>query len=183
MKKEHQAVATLKNAGLLLIPSRQEAQESSFGCDQEWYSGSWQRRAGCGPSTVATIFYYLARTRPELAPLYPLEGADQDSLVSYMDLIWQYVTPGPRGVNRAAMLTGGAKAYAGTAGISLASHTFPVPASKEKRRPLPDFIQFIKTALAEQSPIAFLNLSNVRMANLQSSHWVTLTGLYQAGPD
>ena len=32
-----------------------------FGCDQQWYGTEWQRRAGCGPTVAATLFYYLFR--------------------------------------------------------------------------------------------------------------------------
>ena len=46
----------------------------THGADQDWFPDLWQQRAGCGPTAAAVILSYLARTRPELAPLYP-EGA------------------------------------------------------------------------------------------------------------
>ena len=48
--------------GLIRIVSKDLAEES-FGCDQEWYAEHWQRQAGCGPCTAATLLYYLSRRR------------------------------------------------------------------------------------------------------------------------
>ncbi len=179
MKNDLKLLAGLPNLELLSLASQVELGKTYFGFDQEWYQGSWQRRAGCGPCTAATILYYLARTQPELAALYPYPASDQASFLLFMDLLWQYVTPGLRGVNEPAMLTDGIKDYAASIGLALASQTFPVPADQKKRRPLADFSQFIETGLARQSPVAFLNLSNGQLSNLESWHWVTLTALYQ----
>ena len=32
-----------------------------YGCDQDWFASFWQRKAGCGPCTLANIMRYLGR--------------------------------------------------------------------------------------------------------------------------
>ena len=38
-------------------------------------------------------------------------------------------------------------------------------------------INFVRLGLDQDCPVAFLNLSNGRLTNLDSWHWVTITGL------
>ena len=61
----------------------------AFGCDQDWYQDHWQRKAGCGPCTSATLLFYLARTNPACRELYAVDQADGDSFCRFMNQIWQ----------------------------------------------------------------------------------------------
>ena len=55
--------------------------EMTQGADQAWFPTLWQQRAGCGPTAAALILAYLARRRPELAPLCPEDVTDRKSVV------------------------------------------------------------------------------------------------------
>ncbi|MEA4888018.1 MAG: hypothetical protein VB070_00935 [Clostridiaceae bacterium] len=181
-EKAH-CLAGLSRPELMNIPLCQsnEADPSSFGCDQDWYSEAWQRQAGCGPCTSATMLLYLARSQPFFRPLYPLieQNHDQANFTLFMEKIWHYVTPGRMGVNEASMLTSGVARFADSYAIALESAVFPVPGQMNHRKPLSSFVQFIADGLNLDSPVAFLNLSNGRLDNLDSWHWITLVALYE----
>ncbi|MDR2671532.1 MAG: hypothetical protein LBC26_07430, partial [Oscillospiraceae bacterium] len=55
-----------------------------MGGSQEWYEGAWQRRAGCGPTVAAGLVWYLARSRPDLAPLCDVGDAGQVRFLALM---------------------------------------------------------------------------------------------------
>jgi hypothetical protein len=174
---EWQLLAALDRPELLDIPL-DDAAQAAFGCDQDWYGEHWQRQAGCGPCTSATILYYLALSRPDLSALYTLPAGSQEQFRAFMDQIWQYVTPGRMGVNEAGMLVDGVVRYAGTRAIGLASAIFCIPGLTSSRQPLESFRDFIVSGLSRQTPVAFLNLSNGKLDNLDSWHWVTVTALF-----
>ena len=72
----------------------------------------WQRRAGCGPTAAAVILSYLARTRPELAPLYPEGAMDRASFTGLMCRVWEHVTPVSHGLNRPEQMAEGMASFA-----------------------------------------------------------------------
>ncbi len=81
------------------------------------------------------------------------------------------------GVNEAGMLVDGVTRYAGTrasAGGGCLWH----PGLTGSRLPLEQFRDFIVAGLSRQTPVAFLNLSNGKLDNLDSWHWVTVTALF-----
>lgn len=150
----------------------------AFGCDQDWYGSHWQRQAGCGPCTSATLLLYLARSRTSYERLYPQTVQDQAFFTTFMDHIWTYVTPGHMGVNEASMLVNGIVKYAATCSVFLEAATFPIPGQKNRRKPLESFQEFVCEGLRQDSPVAFLNLSNGGLTNLDSWHWIAITALY-----
>jgi hypothetical protein len=174
-------VAGLSRPDLVEIRDKNRT-EVFYGCDQEWYADYWQRQAGCGPCTAATILYYLSRTRAEFQRLYTAESHDREDFTRFMDEIWHYVTPGHMGVNEASILTDGVRSYASTHGIRLAPVILKIPGIQTSARPsFQDMASFIRKGLESDCPVAFLNLSNGKLSNLDSWHWVTITSLM--GPD
>lgn len=148
----------------------------SHGADQDWYSLPWRQRAGCGPTTASVQMAYLAALRPSLAALCPLEGREQGTFVTYMDQVWEYVTPGSHGLNRVEMYTDGVTRFCGERGVRLVSHALEVPIGEER----PGFercVSFIRAGLASDCPVAFLNLDNGEVEALDKWHWVLLSAL------
>ena len=148
----------------------------SHGADQDWYSLPWRQRAGCGPTTASVQMAYLAALRPSLAALFPLEGREQGTFVTYMDQVWEYVTPGSHGLNRVEMYTDGVTRFCGERGVRLVSHALEVPIGEER----PGFercVSFIRAGLASDCPVAFLNLDNGEVEALDKWHWVLLSAL------
>ena len=170
--------SNILNPDLLLILDRDAS--STYGCDQDWYADRWQRNAGCGPCTAATILYYLSRSRSFLNHLYTACSHTREDFTHFMADIWHFVTPGNMGVNEASVLADGVTKYAAGHGVILQSEIKRVPPKRKRAAPYQEFYDFIRDGLEHDCPVAFLNLSNGRLPNLDSWHWVTITGL--AGP-
>ena len=56
-------VSELSRPDLLVISD--ESATQYYGCDQDWFALHWQRQAGCGPCTAATLLYYLSEEAQE----------------------------------------------------------------------------------------------------------------------
>ncbi|HAL74829.1 MAG TPA: hypothetical protein DCM45_07070 [Clostridiales bacterium] len=158
-----------------------DSDNKTFGCNQAWYAERWQRDAGCGPCTAATILYYLSRSCEGLGHLYTADTFFRNDFSLFMAEIWHFVTPGHMGVNEAAVLADGVVRYAAGHGVILRSAIKKVPPKRNRTVPYADFVNFIRQGLSNDCPVAFLNLSNGRLPNLDSWHWVTITELTNDG--
>lgn len=165
----------LKNLEMLSIPA--PGGEMYSGGSQEWYRQFWRRMSGCGPTSASNLVWYLTRSRPWAAPLWEVGDGGMDSFLQLMNTMFEYVKPGYKGVNSTGIFKNGVLRYGQDRGVPLSVRILDIPDRKELR---PDFQQvasFLQKALEEDLPAAFLNLSNGKMLNLDSWHWVTLVGL------
>jgi len=149
-----------------------------FGCDQDWFHGFWQRKAGCGPCTGSNILYYLSKSgRLSL----PMEVKDRDSFIRLMEHSWEYLTPGVMGLNSPYMMQSGLDAMLAQLGTGYVSRVLDIPANERERPDAATAEAFIREGLAGDSPVAFLNLHNGNISHLESWHWVTVVGITGAG--
>lgn len=152
-----------------------------YGANQEWYGQFWRRKAGCGPTTAAVQMAFLAHTRPSLKRLCALETLEKNPFISYMNNVWEYVTPGPQGLNTIEKYSVGVRDFAQAHGTVVFPRTFGVPSNMLQ---CPEFrfcLAFLQEGLRSGCPVAFLNLHNGRVNNLDRWHWVLLTGLRTDG--
>lgn len=151
------------------------------GADQDWFRTYWQRRAGCGPTTSATILAYLSRVFPRLNVMAPSGNPTPEDFVSYMETLWRYVTPGTRGLDKPENLLLGCRSFALSRGCYLTGQVLAVPALDEGERPTEKACRdFLATALDKNCPVAFLNYSCGDLTNLDSWHWVPLIAMEEA---
>ncbi|HSK67848.1 MAG TPA: hypothetical protein VLA21_01160 [Candidatus Limnocylindria bacterium] len=149
-----------------------------FGFDQDWFSGFWQRKAGCGPCTGANILLYLSRMgRISLDE----ETRDRAGFLRLMEQSWQYLTPGIMGLNSPFMMQQGLDAFFEERGSGLRARALEIPAEPSARPDSSEAEAFIRDGLAADSPVAFLNLSNGDIPHLESWHWVTVVGVEGEG--
>ncbi|MDD2214727.1 MAG: hypothetical protein PHR21_09360, partial [Oscillospiraceae bacterium] len=171
-----------------------------YGCDQDWYRDFWQRLSGCGPSVSSNLTYYLARAGRErqaaqTAALCPLLTGFTDlqlqqplpelAFLRHMERLWTYVTPSKHGTYRVNMLVQGVLRLAQDRGLSpeqLQAHALEVPEEAGLRPSLAQIRAFLVAALSQDSPVAFLNLHNGNLDNLDSWHWTLITSVWQ-GPE
>lgn len=145
-----------------------------FGCDQNWYESEWQQMSGCGPSTAATLLLYLQKSgRIDL----PIQVMQQKDCRLLMDEVWSHVTPTEDGIYLIEQFCSGIRRFAISQAISLECHTLGIPEPKHQRPELADAVAFIMNGLVRNSPIAFLNLCNGEVDNLEEWHWVTIVAL------
>lgn len=152
-----------------------ETQEAYYGCDQKWYGTEWQRLAGCGPTAVCNIILYLNHTR-KAAGVNQVLGSKENAL-SFMEDVWNFVTPGRHGIPTTKMLYEAVLIYTKAKGLNVEFHVCDVPEEKSSRPQFGDVVDFLKGALSQDAPIAFLNLCNGDEKNLDSWHWVTIVAL------
>lgn len=143
-----------------------------YGCEQEWYETDWQKRSGCGPTTACNLLYYLQRAKaakdPGLLPLTKEFGLKR------MQESWEYVTPTEMGVYSTKLFKDGLVDYARNNGLKGTCHVIDKHQAAETGDYFKTVIQFIETALVNDSPVAFLNLCNGEVNNLDKWHWVTI---------
>ena len=148
-----------------------------WGANQIWYKTEFKRRAGCGPTVGSHLTWYLSRTRPELAALCDEGAGSKEGMLVQMDEMWNYITPGRRGVNSTTMFTDGALRFAQDRGCALEARVLEIPPFHCRRPSNEEVAGFLLQALSADAPVAFLNLSNGALINLDNWHWVTLVGL------
>lgn len=150
----------------------------SFGARQTWYPGWLQRMGGCGPTTASNLIWYLAATRPRTSGrLFDGDGTRRADMEQLMGSMYEYIRPGMRGVDKASTFVDGALRYATRRGVALDARVLEVPA-EYNLRPDADRVQaFLAAAFADDLPVAFLNLSNGALSNLDAWHWVTLVAI------
>lgn len=148
-----------------------------YGASQAWYPFGFKRMAGCGPTTCANLLWYLSGSRKACGALCCRENASKEQMLELMKRVWHYVTPGIQGVNKTDMLVDGAVRYAADCDLSLSARVLNIPQSQAMRPSWEAVCEFISGVIAEDLPVAFLNLSNGKVSNLEGWHWVTLVGI------
>lgn len=143
------------------------------GSDQEWFPTERQRLTGCGPSAAANILFYIERK--ENAGCCGRSRAD---LLSFMEEAWQSVTPEKNGIPSTSLFLEKLKQYAKIHDRKFQYSVLDVVPQRQERPSLSAVMEFIRSGLKEDVPIAFLNLDQGDEENLESWHWVTIAGLY-----
>lgn len=166
---------TLSDPSLMLILD--DAQDLIFyGCSQEWFGDPWQRMAGCGPAVAANILLYqdcLARRSKAPCP--------KSEMLKKMEAAWSYITPGKEGIPSTKSFLDKIRTYALAQGKKLHSQALDIPEDEGQRPALEQVTAFIASSLRAERPVAFLNLDNGRVANLDRWHWVTICALEYDG--
>lgn len=163
--------SALKNADIFLV-SNEESPEACFGCDQEWYVSEWQRISGCGPTAASNIIYYLSKTWPAFKE--KTIHNNKESCLSLMEELWEYVTPDEEGVDTTKRFVESMRAYFDFLGLTPSGEVCDVPEEARQRPALSDILEFLLQAMADDAPVAFLNLCSGTVENLESWHWVTI---------
>lgn len=154
--------------------------QTSYGAHQIWYRSWIKRMSGCGPTAASNLLWYLRASRPELCrDLFAGDAVERSGMLRLMEAVWHYVTPGIRGVDRAAMLADGGVRYGRQAGVALRADILEIPPLKSDRPGEKKVSGFLAAAFARDLPVAFLNLSNGAVRNLDNWHWVTLVSVNQ----
>ncbi len=146
-----------------------------MGHDQEWFGTPWQRLAGCGPTTACNLFRYLAPALPASAAC--AMQADREDALAFMEDVWKTVTPTRHGLATTRRFYTTAISYASAREWPLGYRVCDVPAVRARRPDFANLSAFLDAALAQDLPVAFLNLCNGDEANLDEWHWVTIIAL------
>jgi len=149
--------------------------ESNIGGSQDWFDDKWQKLSGCGPTTASNIIWYMTKSDEKFADLCP-QNETKDDFEKLMETMFTYITPGVRGVNRSSIFKKGLSKYFGDLDVNFHIEVLDIPKVKKNRPVSFDVQSFILSALRANMPLAFLNLNNGDVADLDSWHWVTVIG-------
>ncbi|MDR1778867.1 MAG: hypothetical protein LBR14_03835 [Clostridiales Family XIII bacterium] len=151
-----------------------------YGGDQDWLPAAEYRcEAACGATTAANILAYHIRTKPEYRCIC---GALPDTKHAFVELlkdVYRYVTPGLMGTMPDIFMRGSA-IFAAEHGFTVTSRMMQIPSRLSKRPAFADAANFLEEAFEAEEPVAFLNLSNGGVKNLDSYHWVTAVSVDRA---
>ena len=140
--------------------------EVFIGGSQEWYENNWHRKSGCGPVAASNIAWYVMRKR----------GTKQE-YIELINKMYGFITPSIRGVDTSAVFVNGLLSFASKNGMTITPQVLEIPKKKHERPDISTLKEFIINALNTDSPVAFLNLSNGTLSNLENWHWVTIIAI------
>lgn len=146
-----------------------------YGYHQECYATKWQRLSGCGPSAASNIILYMNQT----CHAFELEQnlTTKENCLPLMEEIWEYVTPTTEGIPTTKIFYDDVLSYTKSKGLNVEYAVCDLPEEKTKRPDLNKVLNFLEGALLKDAPIAFLNLCNGQLKNLDPWHWVTIIAL------
>lgn len=173
----HQPTAGFRPASLTSLPLLwiQNGAARAYGADQAWYPTWFRRLGGCGPTTAANVLWYLAATRPIACGALCLSDCRRrEAMVRLMQQTWNDITPGLQGVHKPETFCKGIERYGRDRGVLLQTRCLDIPDEPEARPSGQALEAFLQDALQQDLPVAFLNLSNGGLENLEGWHWVTL---------
>jgi len=145
-----------------------------YGSNQDWYREKRKQRCGCGPATVTNIIYYIQNK-------YYGYGSNiaftKEKCLELMDEVWNFVTPGRNGIPSTSMLGEGINKYLKEYKLNISLDYLDIPKKKELRPGIDKVIDFLYKAFDNDTPVAFLNLDNGEVKELEAYHWVTAISL------
>lgn len=146
-----------------------------YGYDQDWFSTSYKRTRGCGPTAAAMQINYLAK-RDKIT--LPFSGATLADATVSMEVLWDYFTPNPLlGLYDTDLYCLGGASFIRDFKLDWHIRRMKVKAFKAQRAPLKNAVRFIANALKSDCPVAFLNLEKGECQELYSWHWAIIVGL------
>lgn len=148
----------------------------NYGANQIWYKSYWKRQAGCGPTACALLIWYISHTHENCKNLCEHNTQNRVAFLQIMEEVWEYVTPTIMGLNSTSLFINGVVKYAEKKGVSINCRNIEIPKCKTDRPSNTQLNKFISDAVADDLLIAFLNLSNGDIANLDKWHWVVIVG-------
>ena len=97
-----------------------------------------------------------------------------------MEEVWLYVTPTERGMPTTGLFFQSVLSFAAAKQRKIGHACCDVPEAKGDRPKLAEVVDFLRSGLTQDAPVAFLNLCNGEETNLHRWHWVTVIGIEYA---
>jgi hypothetical protein len=152
----------------------ESSEKCSYGCEQEWYHSDWQKRSGCGPTTACNLMSYMEFS--SLSKQKQISISKEYGLLR-MQESWKYVTPAEKGIPTTKMFSDNFLNYAKAKDMNVSCHSLNISQKINSRPEFHDIVKFIEAAMLKDSPVAFLNLCNGEVSNLDEWHWVTIISI------
>ena len=143
-----------------------------YGGNQDWYNSYIKRLAGCGPTTASTITMY------ELNKNNYKEYTKEEFIILMQEL-WNYITPGMRGVDTVSKYKDGYDKYLKTSNLELSKSKILILEDSS----IDEVEDYLIEAINSDHPVAFLNLNNGSENQIDSWHWTTIVSIEKNDTD
>ncbi len=153
----------IKNVDFLKIENKY------YGLSQEWFKEKLQQRAGCGATVAATILTYYKQKNK-------FENLEIEKVLPLMEDLWIYLFPTKKGLNSTKLFFEGLKKYYLDRNLKFYYDFLDIEI--KNKISLETIVNFLEKNLAEDKPVAFLNLCNGAEKNLDKWHWVTIYEIF-----
>ena len=137
-----------------------------IGGSQDWYDVRWHRMSGCGPVAASNLVWYKLC----------MQGDKRQYEILIREMYF-FMTPDIHGVNTSEIFTDAVSRYGAEKGLQFVMQVLEIPKNANSRPDNKTTIEFLASALHSDLPVAFLNLSNGTLKNLENWHWVTILSL------
>ena len=113
------------------------------------------------------IYYYNYKHSIIIPPL-------KSNILALMNEMWNFVTPEHRGIPTTSIFCEKLKKYIEKNNLDVTFNILDIPEDKNSRPNFSTLVNFLKTGLENDKPIAFLNLCSGAEENLDRWHWIIL---------
>ncbi len=138
--------------------------------DKEYVSKYYSDRA-CGVTAAANVAQYMAAMISGKSNLYQYSDVSKNNYTSFMNDIYQYLSPAVYGIPGIKTMQSGMQNYASSKGVSLSSVLSNESWSKENT------ISYIRDGLSQKCPVLMITW-NSKIPNLETN-WLTITNIYR----
>lgn len=161
----------IKNVDFLKLKDNTAKNGYSYGLSQEWYKDDYQVLAGCGATVAATILTYYNQNKE-------YKNLEINNVLPLMEELWSYLLPIKNmGLNSTELFYKGIKKYF-LEKSQIINFSY-IDISLKEKVDLKKIVEFLKLELAQDRPIAFLNLCNGEEKALDKWHWVTVYEIFR----
>lgn len=140
--------------------------DNYYGGNQDWYNSYLKRLAGCGPTTAATITMY------ELNKIN-YHRYTKNEFILLMNDLWNYITPGMMGVDKVEKYKTGYDKYLASSNLNIKNSKILILDNSN----LEEIENYLLEAIETNHPVAFLNLDNGNIKEIDSWHWTTIVSI------
>jgi hypothetical protein len=150
-----------------------------YGCDQEWFSSQWQRRAGCAACTASNLLLY---NRCKNSADINSPGCKKEHCLELMHKVWEYVTPTMKGIPTTELFCSRLFKLAEPFDLKYRCKVLDFSEEKTGRPDESEIWSFFAKAFGLDVPVAFLNRCNGAEEKLDRWHWVTVFAVSRTAP-
>ena len=185
----------LKHESLLLI--KDSSGTIYTGGNQYWFPKEGYLPGGaCGATTASNVLAYILRSNPAMYKIaeeaglsglaVPVEKSDQkkqnseqpelnakDGYLEFMKKVYKYLYPRFGGL-MADHFSEGMTSLTSEYGLHIETDCLRIPVNRSNRPSISTAVDYVKTSLNADTPLAFLVLSSGNAPNLDTWHWVTI---------
>ena len=185
----------LKHESLLLVKDSSETIYT--GGNQYWFPKDGYLPGGaCGATAASNVLAYILRSNLDMYKIaeeaglsglaVPIEKSDQthqslespepntkEGYLDFMKKVYKYLYPRFGGL-MADHFSEGMNSLANEYGLHIETDCLKIPVNRSKRPSVSAAVDYVKTSLDADTPLAFLVLSSGNASNLDTWHWVTI---------